>query len=33
MNFYSRVRVEIHVAKAEAKVKEQVIDNGGGNLK
>ena len=33
MNFYSRVRVEIHVAKAEAKVKEQVIENGGGNLK
>ena len=33
MNFYSRVRVEIHVAKAEAKVKEQTIENGGGNLK
>ena len=33
MNFYSRVRVEIHVAKAEAKVKEQVIENGGGTLK
>ncbi len=32
MNFYSRVRVEIHVAKAEANVKEQVIENGG-NLK
>ena len=33
MNFYSRVRVEIHVAKADAKVKEQAIENRGGNLK
>jgi len=33
MNFYSRLRVEIHVGKTEAKKKEQEIENIQGNGK
>ncbi len=33
MNFYSRLRVEIHVGKTEAKKKEQEIENIQGNEK
>ena len=29
MNFYSRLRVEIHIGKTEAKVKEQAIQKNG----